>query len=242
MPTFREPHKQGSNLPRAVFYFVREKPELLTGARSSELVAKYLAMAIRQSEPGRFRRFLACVEDDPQVPERERAFPKHRYPLPGLLKRVPLGVSREILDQKLHHAAEHMRRMGKPSVRAPEYHRPEHCVLYVGSFPFHLVNARYNLEETGVLKRKWMDFCIRASMLIPASEGEELRRPEEADTCIHVDCFESENFNSDSFDAFARAIGLKRRRGQVFTTDEVLDRLRSLPPELAEVLEEETRD
>lgn len=206
VPVSGRVHRQGSNTPRAGFYFIREKPELLTGARVAQSLATYLR-AIQKVETDRFRSFLAFVEDDPRVPESRRAFPRHEFMLPGEIRRVPLGVSFQALRDKLRHLHGPP---GTPSVRSQRYHLPEHCVLYLGGFTFHLVNARYNLEETGILRRKWMDFCIASSMLIPVSERKApgyLPPGERVRSILEVNCFRPERFNSDSLDHFLELVG-----------------------------------
>lgn len=222
-PPYREPHKQGSNKPRAIFYFVREHPQLLTGTKAAKLVAKYLKLAVRETEPGRFEEFLGIVEDDSRVPEGQRNIPQRGYALQGQVLRVPRLISKEVLDDKLHH----VRTPGTPSTRAPVYHREALCVIYVGSYAFLLMSARHNLEEAGILRDKWMDFSIRVADLVPDSEYQRQRGAQEhPDTYAHIDCFEKERFNSDSFDEFARRIGLRGRRSrEILSSEEAMARL-----------------
>ena len=220
MHSRRPAHQQGSNRPQAIFYFVREEPTLLTGVRAADIVEAHLKIAVEEN-PDRFKNFVGIVEDDAQVPEKERAMPRRTYSLDGQVVRMARPAILETLREKLSH----LRIPGAPSYRAPRYHTAERCVVYVGSPAYLLFHARHNLEETGVLRQKWGDFSVVAYDLVPYSACAGTGRP----SYLHIDCFEAEKFNSDNFDEVARRLGLgrksRRRSPGILTGDEMLQRI-----------------
>jgi hypothetical protein len=226
MPRRNDAHQQGGQ-PRAVFYFVLEDPMLLTGVAALQLAWHYFRLA-RSEAPGRFNRFLAFVEEDRRMPEQVRRVPSHDRSMPGRVVRIMRHPVRETLATKRRHEAEHLRRPGTPSVRPPSYYQQELCVIYIGSLAFLLLNARLNLEETGVLRKKYLDFTIEAADLITHSRSaaeQDLPSSERRDSHAHIDCYDAENFYLGNFDEFAQAIGLKRRGPRILSHKQAMRRL-----------------
>jgi hypothetical protein len=212
-------HKQGSKEGRATLYFIYQDMSRLGDKAASDLVSEALRLAVRDA--GRFKDFLAYVEDIRPTEKTKRILPNRTYVLPGEVAFVSIREVEAVLRQKLADEATHKRVKGHQSYEAPSFLYEDTCGLIIGSLPFLLEHADLYLERSGILRDKFVNIVKVLARIQERSTASTLQ-----DSMVQVNLWE-EQFYPGNFNALAERVFGRASR---LSHDEFLARIAKRKP------------
>jgi hypothetical protein len=210
-------HRQGGTI-LATFILVCEDPKLLSPRRAREILAKVLMVA---GDRHSFRKCLGVVEFGPR--SGTGLIPEFRDPLPCTAEFATLAQVRATLAEKHEHEKPKYRREGNASTVPKELHRPDVCVMVVGSRQFLCTNLYLYLERKGPLRERLIESLIEVSGLVEAAHAERTE-----DTFFEVRINEPQ-FYPGNFNALFESLLTQRYRLDELTLPPLPDHLLLTP-------------